>query len=76
MSVINIPEVEVEMRPASPNARTLRATVVQASTVFYDTPATVGMFSFAQHLIGQRFESYRDILLENNLIPNVIAQHK
>nr|ABK24810.1 unknown [Picea sitchensis] len=50
MSVINVPEVEVEMRPASPNARTLRATVVQASTVFYDTPATVDK---AERLIAE-----------------------
>lgn len=50
MSVINIPEVEVEMGSASPNARTLRATVVQASTVFYDTPATVDK---AERLIAE-----------------------
>ncbi|KAJ7540525.1 hypothetical protein O6H91_10G019800 [Diphasiastrum complanatum] len=31
---------EVEMAPSS-SARTIRATVVQASTIFYDTPATL-----------------------------------
>lgn len=35
---------EVEMNAGSdPGATTVRATVVQASTVFYDTPATLGM---------------------------------
>jgi hypothetical protein len=34
---------EVEMNAGSdPGATTVRATVVQASTVFYDTPATLG----------------------------------
>lgn len=28
------------------NAPTVRATVVQASTIFYDTPATLGPFQF------------------------------
>ena len=28
-----------------PPTRTIRATVVQASTVFYDTPATLGIIS-------------------------------
>eukprot|EP00928_Gymnodinium_smaydae_P049508 TRINITY_DN33238_c0_g1_i1.p1 TRINITY_DN33238_c0_g1~~TRINITY_DN33238_c0_g1_i1.p1 ORF type:complete len:335 (-),score=9.82 TRINITY_DN33238_c0_g1_i1:18-1022(-) len=50
MSIISIPEVEVEMGSASPNARTLRATVVQASTVFYDTPATLDK---AERLIAE-----------------------
>lgn len=50
MSIISIPEVEVEMGSASPNARSLRATVVQASTVFYDTPATLDK---AERLIAE-----------------------
>ncbi|KAL2932820.1 Bifunctional nitrilase/nitrile hydratase NIT4A [Bienertia sinuspersici] len=36
---------EVEMVPDS-SAPTVRATVVQASTVFYDTPSTLGLGSF------------------------------
>lgn len=35
---------EVDMG-ADYNATTVRATVVQASTVFYDTPATLGLSS-------------------------------
>lgn len=54
MSIISIPEVEVEMGSASPNARTdartVRASVVQASTVFYDTPATLDK---AERLIAE-----------------------
>jgi hypothetical protein len=34
---------EVEMNGgADPSSTTVRATVVQASTIFYDTPATLG----------------------------------
>jgi beta-cyano-L-alanine hydratase/nitrilase len=37
---------EVEMNGgADQSATTVRATVVQASTVFYDTPATLGKYS-------------------------------
>ena len=39
---------EVEMNGgADPSATTVRATVVQASTVFYDTPATLGTHALA-----------------------------
>jgi beta-cyano-L-alanine hydratase/nitrilase len=37
---------EVEMNGgADQSSTTVRATVVQASTVFYDTPATLGKYS-------------------------------
>lgn len=35
---------EVEMSATTSGTRTVRATVVQASTIFYDTPATLGMY--------------------------------
>lgn len=48
MSVVPVPTpadgpvfAEVNMG-AEPSASTVRATVVQASTIFYDTPATLG----------------------------------
>jgi beta-cyano-L-alanine hydratase/nitrilase len=34
---------EVEMNSSDLGSTTVRATVVQASTVFYDTPATLGI---------------------------------
>jgi len=34
---------ELEMGVSSGSMRSVRATVVQASTIFYDTPATLGM---------------------------------
>lgn len=37
---------EVDMGVDSSSAPTVRATVVQASTVFYDTPATLGLTFF------------------------------
>ncbi|RWV84537.1 hypothetical protein GW17_00053743 [Ensete ventricosum] len=37
---------EVDMGGSDPSS-TVRATVVQASTVFYDTPATLGNFDVA-----------------------------
>lgn len=43
---------EVDMGTDS-SAPTVRATVVQASTIFYDTPATLGLFCFHfQHFIN------------------------
>uniref|UniRef100_A0A0D6R880 cyanoalanine nitrilase n=1 Tax=Araucaria cunninghamii TaxID=56994 RepID=A0A0D6R880_ARACU len=51
MSVVPaVPEVEVEMESDFPNSRCIRATVVQASTVFYDTPATLDK---AERLIAE-----------------------
>eukprot|EP00252_Welwitschia_mirabilis_P005341 TRINITY_DN15847_c0_g1_i1.p1 TRINITY_DN15847_c0_g1~~TRINITY_DN15847_c0_g1_i1.p1 ORF type:complete len:345 (+),score=73.24 TRINITY_DN15847_c0_g1_i1:258-1292(+) len=47
---MSINEVEVEMSPDSPSGRIIRATVVQASTVFYDTPATLDK---AERLIAE-----------------------
>ena len=51
MSLITpVSEVEVDMGSDSPTARTIRATVVQASTIFYDTPATLDK---AERLIAE-----------------------
>lgn len=36
---------EVDMS-SSDSSSTVRATVIQASTIFYDTPATLGSFHF------------------------------
>ena len=46
MFVITIPEVEDEMGSASPKAMTLRATIVQASIVFYNNPTKNGFKKF------------------------------
>lgn len=52
MALVTTPQVnegplftEVDMG-ADSSALTIRATVVQASTIFYDTPATLGQFLF------------------------------
>lgn len=51
MSIIQVmSENEIEMGSESPTPRTIRATVVQASTVFYDTPATLDK---AERLIAE-----------------------
>ena len=42
-----IAEVEMKNAGADQAATTVRATVVQASSVFYDTPATLGACDFA-----------------------------
>lgn len=43
---------EVEMSATTSGTRTVRATVVQASTVFYDTPATLGMYPILHCVAG------------------------
>jgi hypothetical protein len=49
MCVMEPESAEMEMgagdEPSPPAAATVRATVVQASTVFYNTPATIGTFT-------------------------------
>jgi hypothetical protein len=42
-----VPEVEMNGGADQPAATTVRATVVQASSVFYDTPATLGACNFS-----------------------------
>jgi len=42
------PEIDMS---AGDSSSIVRATVVQASTVFYDTPATLGSFLFSRFLI-------------------------
>jgi hypothetical protein len=52
MCVMEAGSAEMDMiagdEPSAPAAATVRATVVQASTVFYDTPATIGMVCLLQ----------------------------
>lgn len=42
---------EVEMNGSDLGSTTVRATVVQASTVFYDTPATLGILSQSESIL-------------------------
>ena len=41
-----ITELEMGMSSGLSTLRSVRATVVQASTIFYDTPATLGITQF------------------------------
>lgn len=42
---------EVEMNGSDLGSTTVRATVVQASTVFYDTPATLGIIVHSSYTL-------------------------
>lgn len=42
---------EVEMNGSDLGSTTVRATVVQASTIFYDTPATLGILSESESIL-------------------------
>jgi len=53
---------EVEMNSGTdPSATTVRATVVQASTVFYDTPATLGTHALAFPIPPLFFREYERV---------------